>query len=622
MRNSFLLILAAVLIPGHGAAKSDTDCTRAERPPVTVLQFIDGELTRWRDYGDGCVYLERPDRGWLDAPQADELQQRSRAWQPTAARTATTIPLHELAANPADTAMPATVIGDEDERERVDATTILTHPWRSVGFHRHDFSEGSSYRCTGTLIAPHLVLTNAHCIHRDQYQGRIVASEFAPAQHQVHAEGEIIRPFGSAPAYDFIANDDWLVEEDSPHDYGLLLLSRPFEDIDSFMPLVFDDPGTPILHIAGYPAVVHEDTPEYEPWSKTQWYSQSSNAQVGTGPNDRLILHDADTSGGNSGSPIWREDAGQARIIGVHCCGSSIGQINWGPRLRADNLDFIESWLDWQPPPPPDSADDFGLHSLPPGSGQLSADNTGATRQLREPDHCAQATGRSLWWRWQAPVARTVTFAVTSEEMDAVLAVYRGEHLDQLEPLDCSSQSEAALELAGEPGQDWQIVVDGLDRSEGAFELDWSIAPPDNDPVEQARLISAEIGSDSGDSYGAGLGSGQSGQICGQTISQAVWWQIAPADEAAWARFQVSGATGPLVVALYPADSELTADPVACSAGSAPVRLNAELAANQAYRLMLGTNEESLLELDWQTGISPDLFFDRFEGDQGAGETR
>lgn len=586
------------------------------RPATTVLQFIDGELTRWRDHGDGCVYQQRPHRGWLDAAQRAELNQRSRAWRPSSASAGTTVTWEELSAHPADPAMPAAVIGDQDERERVDAASILTHPWRSVGFHRHDYPEGSSFRCTGTLIAPHLVLTNAHCLHREQFQGRIVASEFAPAQHQIEADGEILRPFGSAPAYDFIVNDDWLDDPSAPHDYGLLLLSRPFENIDSFMPLVFDDPGTPILHIAGYPAVVHEGTPEYEPWSKTQWYSHSSNAQVGTGANDRLILHDADTSGGNSGSAIWREDSGQARIIGVHCCGSAAAQLNWGPRLRADNLDFIAHWLDWQAPPAPDSADDFGMHSLPPGSGQLGADNTGATRQLLEPDHCGQATGRSLWWQWQAPVARTVSFALASNQMEAVLAVYHGDQLDQLSELGCTTQPATGLELAGAPGQYWQIAVDGIDRSEGAFELSWSIAPPDNDHPEQARLMATDSGSDSGDSYGAGLEPWQSDPACGTDISQAVWWQLEPQDVAAWARFRASrsgGSSGPLVLALYPAEAEPGAEPAACHSGDGPVVLDVELAADQAYRLMLGTHEESLLELEWQIGISPELFLDRFE---------
>lgn len=590
-------------------------CSSDQAAARTVLQIIDGELHRWREYGPDrvCIYQQRPYRGWLSADQAQVLQGRSQAWQRSqpGGGAAVDVPLTRSA--PAESATPSAVIGDSDERVRVGLDQLAEHPWRTVGFHRHDYSEQSSFRCTGTLIAPHLVLTNAHCIHRNQFEGRIVASEFAPAQFQAGLDTEVIRPFGSAPAYDFVVNPDWLVNESSPHDYGALMLSRPFEAIDSFMPLVFDDPGHPVIQVAGYPALVHEGTPSHEPWSKAQWHSTSTDAAVGTGANDRLILHDADTSGGNSGSPIWRDDDGPARIIGVHCCGSAIAQLNWGPRLRGDNLDIIEGWLNWQPPPEPDPADDFGMQVLPPGSGSLTADNFGATRQLTEPNHCGQQTGRSLWWRWRAPVTRQVQFHLASDSFDPVLAIYQGEALDALDGLGCSTGSPTSLSIDGNPQADWHLAIDGIDRTEGEFELGWAIEAPGNDEPGAAWPLIDNEGSQSADSWGAGLEPTQADRVCGVEVDGAVWWRVDELVTAALASFSATAASADLVLALLAAGQDLAEPPLACAGGQGQASLNVALESGAAYWLMVGTGSESDFDLTWLIQSGPTVFQDRFE---------
>ena len=64
---------------------------------------------------------------------------------------------------------------------------------------------------------------------------------------------------------------------------------------------------------------------------------------------DRIVYYDADTSGGNSGSPVWQyfADTLQRRVIALHALGTS--RYNGGPRLVAQNQSIIETWMSWSP---------------------------------------------------------------------------------------------------------------------------------------------------------------------------------------------------------------------------------------------------------------------------------
>jgi hypothetical protein len=72
------------------------------------------------------------------------------------------------------------------------------------------------------------------------------------------------------------------------------------------------------------------------------------------------MYHDADTSGGNSGGPVWQyfSDTGIRRVIAVHVYGSSAR--NGATRLVPQNQAIIEAWMAWTPPVAPSTGSSGG----------------------------------------------------------------------------------------------------------------------------------------------------------------------------------------------------------------------------------------------------------------------
>ncbi len=93
--------------------------------------------------------------------------------------------------------------------------------------------------------------------------------------------------------------------------------------------------------------------------------------------------------------------------------------------------------LGWLPAAVAQSNDDFaGRLVLGGATATAVSNNLHATREVNEPNHAANAAGRSLWWTWTAPTTGVVNFTAsdggTSPVADRVLAVYTGNDVASL----------------------------------------------------------------------------------------------------------------------------------------------------------------------------------------------
>ncbi len=587
-------------------------------PARTVLQVIDLEVHRWHEYdfedGTRCIVLERPERRILNRGEAASLLERSAGWvdQVPDAERLEVLPAddpqldappasppdlppptdrfdpaalkpdtdyrelqrsdRDALERPAPDAGPArsdeapTVVIGDDERVRRSLSQVQSHPWNTIGYHRHQYPNMATRRCTAFLVGPHLALTNGHCVYNDDRGGLLRAAEFSPGQYQPGQGESVVRPFGMQPVYRFRVNQQWIDGGGWIYDYAGLNLSRTFGEITTFMPLVFDDPGARIMNTSGYPADVHLDTPDEESTTFAQWYSSSSESSTG-GTSDRLLYHDADTSGGHSGSPLWRFLNPDRRIIAIHCCGSSSAQINWGPRLVSQNLGVIEGWLDWTPPGEPGSADDFGEESLPAtGQGAVAASNVGATLQIGEPDHCDFPGGRSMWWSWTAPVAREVTFHTSDTGMDVLLAAYAGNSLAALDEVACDGSAGTNNAIAFEPaaGATYHFAVDGYQGDEDVFVLNWVVEPPDNDSFASRRSMQGNTGSDSGDNWGANPEDTDFAGVCGATDAATIWWSFTTGEQPGELMLDSLGSEVDVMLAVHVGSDVAGLEEIAC----------------------------------------------------------
>ena len=89
-------------------------------------------------------------------------------------------------------------------------------------------------------------------------------------------------------------------------------------------------------------------------------------------------------------------------------------------------------------------------------SADVLAVNYGATLEPGEPDHHpGSPNGGSLWWRWRAP--RTASIRLLASENPVGIAVYRGNVLDQLQPV---ANGYREVSFDAEAGVEYDIATD------------------------------------------------------------------------------------------------------------------------------------------------------------------
>ena len=174
----------------------------------------------------------------------------------------------------------------------------------------------------------------------------------------------------------------------------------------------------------------------------------------------------------------------------------------------------------------PPSNDNFGnSESITDRSGWAEGDNTEATKEPGEPNHAGNPGGHSVWYSWTAPYAGRATFSTCYSDFDTLLAVYTGDQVDNLQQVasddnGCGNQSQVSFMTAA--GTTYRIAVDGANGATGYFELDWGIAPT-NDDFAAASELGGDTGVVNGDNYSATLEPGEPEH--GPEGSASVWYR-------------------------------------------------------------------------------------------------
>jgi glutamyl endopeptidase len=195
------------------------------------------------------------------------------------------------------------VIGRDD---RLRIVTTRDVPWRWICELLVKFPDGAVARATGWLAGPHTVMTAGHVVFSSANGGWAREIEVIPGMNAN------ARPFGSQTSTAFRSVTSWIRDMDPEYDYGAILL--PSDELGTrvgwfgFAALSDDQLNVASVSLSGYPA----DKPP-----GTQWFM---NAQL-TSVQPRRLNYVIDTFAGQSGSPVWRENNGQFRVVGIHAYG-------------------------------------------------------------------------------------------------------------------------------------------------------------------------------------------------------------------------------------------------------------------------------------------------------------
>ncbi|MFM8358616.1 MAG: S8 family serine peptidase [Verrucomicrobiota bacterium] len=122
--------------------------------------------------------------------------------------------------------------------------------------------------------------------------------------------------------------------------------------------------------------------------------------------------------------------------------------------------------IDYRPPP---LGNDYYVNAvaLSDTDGNLSANNTGATREPYEPPHAGSEGGRSIWYKFRAPADGLLKVNTRGSGIDTLLAIYQGERLQRAVALAANDDllpgfQASEVDQAVEAGKEYHIAVDGF----------------------------------------------------------------------------------------------------------------------------------------------------------------
>jgi hypothetical protein len=144
----------------------------------------------------------------------------------------------------------------------------------------------------------------------------------------------------------------------------------------------------------------------------------------------------------------------------------------------------------WAPGP---TNDNFTNAQLIAGnSGSVNGSNIGSSKEANEPLPY-RSSGRSVWYRWTAPVNGGYMFTTSGDTMRKATQVYTGSSVGSLQAVlyfDIGYGSTShSLTFNAVAGTNYIFLVDDYYGDTGAFTVAWSPTGPPNDNFVNAQLV-------------------------------------------------------------------------------------------------------------------------------------
>ncbi|HQS83536.1 MAG: hypothetical protein B7Y25_05895 [Alphaproteobacteria bacterium 16-39-46] len=234
-----------------------------------------------------------------------------------------------------------------DKRSRI--RTPVGYPWGIHGFLETQFSDHIA-RGSATFISKSCILTAAHCLyspHREEpksivfYLGMNQSFKF-DFRRGVQLVTKYTKKVEGLEIY---VHSSYLEEEDENYDFGIVKLGEDTGREVGWASLKSPDHNeleSMQVNVTGYPASKSPfnmafHIPSYNMYTMSGLIKKISKHK---------IYYDIDTSGGQSGSGVWRINQDKKiECVGVHTTGGSKLEGNGAVRMNQENISIISEWL-------------------------------------------------------------------------------------------------------------------------------------------------------------------------------------------------------------------------------------------------------------------------------------
>ncbi|MDX7952821.1 trypsin-like peptidase domain-containing protein [Lichenihabitans sp. Uapishka_5] len=183
---------------------------------------------------------------------------------------------------------------------------------------------GQTFEASGVLISPDELLTASHVVYTEGV-GTATSIYVAPGYNNGSEPYGVVT--GTSFHYNAVSDANDLISlASSQSDYAVIHLSRPVSA--GTMQLASDVNGGPV-NVTGYPG--------------TGGGAQVTISETVTKDPNYSLLDGVDTAPGSSGSPLWQEQNGLARVIGLVSSGD--GTNGYSTQITAAAAAQIRSWV-------------------------------------------------------------------------------------------------------------------------------------------------------------------------------------------------------------------------------------------------------------------------------------
>lgn len=226
------------------------------------------------------------------------------------------------------------ILGCCDNRQIRTSTTA--YPWRALVAILNPGATTSN--CSGVLVGPRHVLTAGHCIYDKNANAWIPNRKVAPGMNGIG-----VFPNGLKNHNWYYSVKGWFQNEDPRYDYAMIIL----QDLASTASLGWfgwrtsgHSGGTWNF---GYPGWWRTCAASPSPPQCNNFlYGDDGSIQTA---NWAQLGHSSDTQPGQSGSPVYKYNGGDRRVIAIHAYGAGNTGQNWGTRIRSAVSDNICKWI-------------------------------------------------------------------------------------------------------------------------------------------------------------------------------------------------------------------------------------------------------------------------------------